>query len=91
MPRLQARVLTKELDWPALMMTLLGHSGSVTEVAFTKDGQTIISRSTDGTIKWVIACARFVQVLCVFRCLHLRVQGVGPGLGRAQVHAEGAH
>ena len=45
LPRPKARLLTKELDWPALMMTLLGHSRGVERVAFTKDGEIQLSRA----------------------------------------------
>ena len=51
LPRTQARLLTKELDWPALMSTLLGHGGSVRGVAITHDGINLISGSCDNTIK----------------------------------------
>ena len=52
LPRPPARLLTKELDWPALMSTLLGHGGPVYGVAIpSKDGTNLISGSQDGTIK----------------------------------------
>ena len=50
-PRPQARLLTKEQDWPALMSSLLGHGGYVTGVAVTTDGANLISGSSDNTIK----------------------------------------
>ena len=49
LPRPLARLLTKELDWPALTSTLLGHGGSVRGVAVTEDN--LISGSEDNTIK----------------------------------------
>ena len=51
LPRPQARLLTKERNWPALRSTLLGHSAPVNGVAITKDGANIISGSGDTTIK----------------------------------------
>ena len=51
LPRPQTRLLTKELDWPALTSTLLGHGGRVRGVAITKDGAILISGSDDKTIK----------------------------------------
>ena len=49
LPRSNARLLTKERDWPALTSTLLGHTGAVGGVAVTKDN--LISGSEDNTIK----------------------------------------
>ena len=49
LPRPLARLLTKELDWPALTCTLLGHGRPVRGVAITKDN--LISGSEDNTIK----------------------------------------
>ena len=51
LPKPQARLMTKELDWPALTSTLLGHGGTVNGVAITKDGTNLISGSDDSTIK----------------------------------------
>ena len=51
LPRPQARLLTKELDWPALMSTLLGHGSAVKGVIITSDGANLISGSDDKTIK----------------------------------------
>ena len=43
--------MTKELDWPALTSTLLGHGNAVNGVAITSDGANLISGSDDNTIK----------------------------------------
>ena len=51
LPRPRARLLTKELYWPALTSTLLGHGSAVREVAISPDGLTIVSGSEDNTVR----------------------------------------
>ena len=51
LPRPQARLLTKELNWPVLISILPGHDGAVLGVAITKYGANLISGSADKTIK----------------------------------------
>jgi WD40 repeat protein len=40
-----------ELNWDACLSTLEGHSGMVTSVAFSADGQRLVSGSDDHTVK----------------------------------------
>ena len=51
LPRPRARLLTKELDWPALTSTLLRHDRTVRGVAISPDGLTIVSCSEDKTVR----------------------------------------
>ncbi|KAI2885980.1 hypothetical protein CBS13152_7275 [Aspergillus niger] len=53
-----------EKSWGALRQTLEGHSGSVQAVAFSPDGQTVVSGSADKTIKlWNAATGELQQTL----------------------------
>lgn len=59
-----------EKSWGANRQTLEGHSDSVTAVAFSPDGQTIVSGSHDKTIKlWNAATGELQQTLG--DCSHL--------------------
>ena len=51
LPRPQARLLTKEQNWPVLISILPGHGGAVHGLAISKDGANLISGSEDNTIK----------------------------------------
>lgn len=47
----KAKLLTKEDDWPACLMTLEAHMDRVTSVAVTPDGATAVSGSWDSTVR----------------------------------------
>ena len=46
-----ARLMTKEDNWPATLMTLQGHGGNVNAVAFHEGTNTIASVSDDNTLR----------------------------------------
>ena len=45
-------LMTKEHDWPTLLMTLQGHEKTVNAVAIY--GGTVVSGSDDKTLRWVV-------------------------------------
>ena len=53
-----------EADWNACLQTLEGHGGSVFSVAFSPDGQRLVSGSDDNTVKiWDTASGGCLQTL----------------------------
>ncbi|KAK3352538.1 hypothetical protein B0T25DRAFT_606453 [Lasiosphaeria hispida] len=53
-----------EADWNSCLQTLEGHRGSVRSVAFSPDGQRLVSGSTDNTIKiWDPTSGQCLQTL----------------------------
>ncbi|KAK0626411.1 hypothetical protein B0T14DRAFT_534566 [Immersiella caudata] len=53
-----------EADWNACLQTLEGHGDSVQSVAFSRDGQQLVSGSDDGTIKvWDATSGQCLQTL----------------------------
>jgi WD40 repeat protein len=55
---------TRESDWSRCRSMLVGHSGWVTAVAFSLDGQLIVSASADRTVRvWEVATGRCYSTL----------------------------